>query len=142
YGAFGSITKERMEVVIEGTNAAVPGESAEWREYEFKGKPGNVRRRPSIVSPYHWKLDWQMWFAAMSPPTYHPWIFPFIGKLLAGDKKVLSLLAWNPFPDAPPKYIRARLYEYRFTKPGESSSDWWRRSYIREYLPPLSSEDI
>src|SRR5919204_4183038 len=67
YGAFGAVTRERFEIVVKGTGAEIPGPSAEWREYEFKGKPGDVNRRPCIVSPYHWKLDWQMWFAAPSP---------------------------------------------------------------------------
>src|SRR5581483_9481495 len=72
YGAFGAVTRERPEIIIKGTDADSPDGSAEWREYEFKGKPGDVNRRPCIVSPYHWKLDWQMWFAAMSAPEFHP----------------------------------------------------------------------
>lgn len=142
YGAFGSITRERMEVIIEGTAAAFPTGDAEWREYEFKGKPGDVRRRPAFVSPYHWKLDWQMWFAAMSAPSRHPWIFPFLRKLLEGDRAVLGLLAHNPFPAAPPLAVRAKLYSYRFTRPGDSRRHWWERTYVGEYLPPLTLEDL
>ena len=135
YGAFGSIGRQRPEIIIEGSL-----DGAAWREYEFKGKPGNPRRRPCIVSPYHWKLDWQMWFAAMSDYRYHPWILNLIAKLLQNDRPTLSLLVNNPFPDAPPQYVRAELYLYRFT---ESHADgaWWRRERLEPYLPPLSLKD-
>ena len=136
YGAFGAVTRERFEVVIKGTDAEVPDANAEWREYEFKGKPGDVNRRPCIVSPYHWRLDWQMWFAAMSPPEFHPWIFALVEKLLEGEKRILRLFARNPFPNAPPKFIRADWYRYQFTKPGDRG--WWARTYAGEYLPPIT----
>jgi Lipase maturation factor len=136
YGAFGAVTRERLEIVIKGTDADRPNESAQWREYEFKGKPGDVHRPPCIVSPYHWKLDWQMWFAAMSPPELHPWIFGVVEKLLEGDRKFLRLFAHNPFPNAPPKYIRADWYRYNFSKSGERA--WWTRSYVGTYLPPMT----
>jgi hypothetical protein len=136
YGAFGAVTRERFEVVIKGTDAEYPDANAEWREYEFKGKPGNVNRRPCIVSPYHWRLDWQMWFAAMSPPDLHPWIFALVQRLLEGEKRILRLFARNPFPNAPPKFIRADWYRYRFTKSGERG--WWTRTYVGEYLPPMT----
>ena len=136
YGAFGAVTRERFEVVIKGTDAEVPDANAEWREYEFKGKPGDVNRRPCIVSPYHWRLDWQMWFAAMSPPEFHPWIFALVEKLLGGEKRILRLFARNPFPNAPPKFIRADWYRYQFTKPGDRG--WWTRIYSGEYLPAIT----
>ncbi|PYK50465.1 MAG: hypothetical protein DME51_05850 [Verrucomicrobia bacterium] len=136
YGAFGAVTRERFEVVIKGTDAEVPDANAEWREYEFKGKPGDVNRRPCIVSPYHWRLDWQMWFAAMSPPEFHPWIFALVQRLLEGEKRILRLFARNPFPNAPPKFIRADWYRYQFTKPGDHG--WWMRTYSGEYLPPIT----
>ena len=136
YGAFGAVTRERFEVVIKGTDAEVPDADAKWREYEFKGKPGDVNRRPCIISPYHWRLDWQMWFAAMSPPEFHPWIFTLLEKLLEGEKRILRLFARNPFPNAPPKFIRADWYRYRFTKPGDR--DWWTRTYVGEYVPPIT----
>jgi lipase maturation factor len=136
YGAFGAVTRKRLEVVIKGTDAEFPDASAEWHEYEFKGKPGDVKRRPCIVSPYHWKLDWQMWFAAMSPPEFHSWIFALVQKLLQGEKRILRLFARNPFPNAPPKFIRADWYRYQFTKPGEPG--WWTRTFVGEYLPPMT----
>jgi hypothetical protein len=140
YGAFGSITRDRYEIIIEGTDAEVPTDAVPWREYEFKGKPGNPRRCPPLVSPYHWKLDWQMWFAAMSDYRYHPWIVNLVAKLLQNDKPVLGLLDNNPFPDAPPRFVRAELYLYHFT---ESHADgaWWKREHVGHYLPPLSMEN-
>ncbi len=136
YGAFGAVTRERFEVVIKGTDAEVPDANAEWREYEFKGKPGDVNRRPCIVSPYHWRLDWQMWFAAMSPPEFHPWIFALAQRLLEGEKRILPLFSRNPFQNAPPKFVRADWYRYQFTKPGDRG--WWTRTYAGEYLTPIS----
>jgi hypothetical protein len=138
YGAFGSITRERHEVVIEGTDAARPDETALWREYEFKAKPGDPTRAPSIVSPYHYKLDWQMWFAAMSPPEYHSWFYQLLGKLLEHDRPVLGLLARNPFPNSPPKFVRARLYTYHFAEPGDRAGRWWKRELAGEYVAPVA----
>lgn len=140
YGAFGSVTKTRMEIIVQGTEDRVLDESTQWREYEFKAKPGNVRRTPPVVSPYHYRLDWLMWFAAMSDYSYHPWFLNLVAKLLQGDRETLKLLAVNPFPKAPPQYIRAELYEYHFTRPAEKrkSGHGWSRTRWGEYLPPLS----
>lgn len=142
YGAFGSVTRVRREIIVEGTDDSFPTESSRWREYEFKAKPGNVKRRPPIVSPYHYRLDWLMWFAAMSEYYHHPWFLNLVAKLLAGDQDTLKLLAENPFPKAPPKYIRAGLYEYHFSGPQDKKQgNWWWRIPVGEYLPPLSLED-
>jgi hypothetical protein len=142
YGAFGAVTRDRMEIVIKGTNAESPGESAEWREYEFKGKPGDVRRRPRIVSPYHFKLDWQMWFAAKSLPPLNVWFIRLVERLLEGDRRILSLLADNPFPNGPPKFVRADWYRYEFTGPRDRGQGWWKRTFVAEYLRPMSLEDL
>jgi hypothetical protein len=138
YGAFGSIGRERYEIVIEGTADDDPS-TATWLPYEFRCKPGNVARRPCIVAPYQYRIDWQMWFAAMSDYRHHPWIVHFVYKLLSGDSGTLSLLATNPFEGRPPKWIRADLYRYRFTKWGDR--DWWTRTRAATYLPPLSADD-
>ncbi|HTS17115.1 MAG TPA: lipase maturation factor family protein [Verrucomicrobiae bacterium] len=140
YGAFGSITRERYEIIIEGTDSDSPTDDTPWREYEFKGKPGNPRRRPCIVSPYHWKLDWQMWFAAMSDYRDNPWILNLVAKLLQNDKPVLGLLANNPFPDKPPTFVRAELYLYHFTD-SHADGAWWKREHVGHYLPPLSLQN-
>jgi hypothetical protein len=137
YGAFGSITRQRYEIIVEGTDAAPDDDAATWKEYEFKGKPGDVRRRPPQVAPYHLRLDWLMWFAAMSSPFDHPWFVRLMAKLLQGDRATLSLLRHNPFPDKPPTAVRAQLFLYRFSTRGErrESRVWWVRTLVGEYFP-------
>jgi Lipase maturation factor len=139
YGAFGSITKERYEIVIEGTLDETITNATKWREYEFKGKPGDPARVPPQVAPYHMRLDWLMWFAAMSSAQDYPWFAELLLKLLEGDQPVLSLLRENPFPDRPPRWIRAQLYLYRFTSPEErrQSGHWWHRTFAATYFPAV-----
>jgi hypothetical protein len=139
YGAFGSVTRERDEVVIEGTDEAELGAATGWREYEFMGKPGDPSRRPPQVAPYHLRLDWLMWFAALSPAYAAEWFTRLVERLLENDAQTLRLLRRNPFPDAPPVYVRARMYRYRFTTPRErrETKAWWSRELIGEFLPPV-----
>lgn len=143
YGAFGSISRTRLEVVIEGTDERTVTPATVWHEYEFKGKPGALDVLPPQIAPYHLRLDWLMWFAAMSNYEDHPWFVNLIAKLLAGDRAVLSLLRRNPFEHGPPQYVRARLYEYHFTTPQEHQSNkaWWKRSLQREYFPAISLQN-
>jgi hypothetical protein len=140
YGAFGAITRPRYEIAVEGTEDAVPTPATRWREYEFKGKPAAPGRIPPQIAPYHLRLDWLMWFAAMSSHRSHPWFVHFIGKLLEGDRATLGLLKANPFPDRPPRYVRALLYEYQFTNPAERAENglWWKRRFVAVYFPPVS----
>ncbi|OBF02890.1 hypothetical protein A5730_23170 [Mycobacterium sp. ACS4054] len=140
YGAFGSIGRVRREVVIEGTDEAHLTNQTVWKEYEFKGKPGAMRRLPRQWAPYHLRLDWLMWFAAISPGYAQPWLTPFLQRLLRNDRPTLRLLRRNPFPDAPPRYVRALLYEYRFTTPAELHRDraWWHRTLIGGYVRPMA----
>ncbi|MEY2492168.1 MAG: hypothetical protein QOH24_1119 [Verrucomicrobiota bacterium] len=139
YGAFGSVGKERDEIIFEGTDDAVISGDTRWKEYEFKAKPGDPNRRPPFIAPYQPRLDWQIWFAAMASPADYPWTLHFVWRLLHNDLGTLSLLANNPFPNAPPHFIRARLYRYHFAPLGESA--WWRREPIGEWLPALSIDD-
>ena len=140
YGAFGTITRPRYEVIVEGTDENTLTPNTRWREYEFIGKPGDVNRIPPQVAPYHLRLDWLMWFAAFSSPGEHPWFISLMGKLLEGDKPVLGLLRVNPFPDAPPKFVRALLYEYDFANPEEHSRTGaiWDRKLVSLYFPEVS----
>jgi hypothetical protein len=140
YGAFGSITRTRDEIVIEGTDEDTPGPTTRWREYDFKGKPGDPSRRPPQVAPYHLRLDWLMWFAAMGDASQEPWFAPLLTKLLEGDRPTLGLLRFNPFPDRPPRYVRALLYEYHFTTPEERrrTGNWWKRELRGLYFPPAT----
>ncbi|AXK37075.1 lipase maturation factor family protein [Streptomyces armeniacus] len=142
YGAFGSVTRVRHEIVIEGTDdTEPPGPETVWREYEFKGKPGDVRRRPPQFAPYHLRLDWQMWFAALSPASARGWLGLFLLRLLRNDAPTLRLLRGNPFPDEPPAYVRALLYRYRFTTREErrETGAWWHRTLVRELIPPFGA---
>ena len=142
YGAFGTIGRERYQVVLEGTDAAVPDGEARWTEYLFECQPVDVYRRPCVISPYHYRLDWQMWFAAMSSFDREPWLVHFVYELLHGDEGALGLLAADgPFRDHPPRFIRARLFRYEFTRIGEPTRAWWRRTLVGEYAPPLSLND-
>ncbi|MFD3991517.1 lipase maturation factor family protein [Streptomyces sp. NPDC058583] len=138
YGAFGTVGRIRDEIVVEGTDDPVPHTGTVWREYGFKGKPGDPRRLPRQFAPYHLRLDWLMWFAALSPGYARDWFGPFVERLLDGDRDTLRLLAHNPFPDAPPTFVRARLYRYRYTTWRElrATGAWWHRTLVREYLPP------
>jgi hypothetical protein len=138
YGAFGHVGKERFEVVLQGTYDTTLDAATQWREYEFKCKPGDVQRRPCIVSPYHYRLDWQIWFAAMSDYARNPWLVHLVYKLLQDDEGALSLLDASPFDQGPPRFIRAELYRYQFTQLGDGNEAWWERQHVRSYLPPLA----
>jgi hypothetical protein len=142
YGAFGSVGRLRPEIVFEGTSDETITAESRWREYEFKCKPGDVMRRPCVIAPYQERIDWQLWFAAMSTPEEYPWTLHLVWKLLHNDQGALSLLAGNPFPDAPPHHIRARLYRYEFAPPGGPSGGWWKRTLVGEWVPPLSADDL
>src|ERR1700730_2995208 len=113
YGAFGTVGRERDEIIFEGTEDSVITGDTKWKEYEFTAKPGDPNRRPPLVAPYQPRIDWQIWFAAMASPAEYPWTLHFVWKLLYNDPGTLSLLANYPFPDAPPHYIWARLYRYQ-----------------------------
>jgi hypothetical protein len=141
YGAFGTIGRTRREVVIEGTDDPEVTAKTVWKEYEFKGKPGAVRRVPAQWAPYHLRLDWLMWFAAISPHYAYPWLRPFMLRLLQNDPATLRLLRHNPFPGSPPRYVRAQLYRYRFTTAAELRRDhaWWHRTLEGSYLRPMSA---
>jgi hypothetical protein len=140
YGAFGSVGRERREIVFEGTQDDLITSHTQWKEYQFPYKPGDPMRRPPIITPYYGRLDWQIWFAAMASPQDYPRALKFLWKLLQNDPGTLSLLANNPFPDSPPHYIRARLYKYQFAPPGEPA--WWQRTLLGDWLPPLTTSDL
>ncbi|MFF9765879.1 lipase maturation factor family protein [Streptomyces sp. NPDC014636] len=139
YGAFGSVSRVRYEVVVEGTLDDTPREDSDWREYAFRGKPGDPRRWPRQFAPYHLRLDWLMWFAALSPGYAGEWFGGLVERLLENDRDTLRLLRRSPFPPGtPPRYVRARLFRYRYTSWRElrETGACWERTYVREYLPP------
>ena len=141
YGAFGSVTRERYEMVVEGTDAPLDGD---WRPYEFPGKPTDTSARPPQIAPYHYRLGWQLWFAAMRPtPRRSPWFHRLLEKLLAGDDATQALLAHDPFDGDAPEYVRAVRYRYRFTTPAEraETGDWWVRERVGSYVRPVAADD-
>ena len=153
YGAFGQVGRERYEIVIEGTADRVITTATQWREYAFKAKPGDPRRTPPQIAPYHLRLDWLIWFLPFSVvvtpsgirvPGYSRWFFNFIQRLLTNNPSLLSLMGPNPFPDAPPTFIRALFYRYRYTTPEQKrqTGAWWSRQLLGTYLPPVSLDSL
>ncbi|HWG51222.1 MAG TPA: lipase maturation factor family protein [Candidatus Acidoferrales bacterium] len=149
YGAFGSVTRTRYEIVLEGTDEPILNERTQWHAYEFKAKPGDPRRMPPQLAPYHLRLDWLMWFLPFSVmvtgsgalvPGYEVWFMRFVQKLLQDDAAALTLIKHNPFRGKRPAFIRALYYEYHFTSRQEKreTGAWWTRRLIDEYLPPVS----
>lgn len=139
YGAFGTVSRTRYEVIVEGTPDEELSATTAWLEYEFKAKPGDLRRLPPQVAPYHLRLDWLMWFLPLSPAYGEGWFPAFLVRLLEGDPAVLRLLRRNPFPARPPVHIRARLFRYRYTTWAElrRTGAWWERQLVQDFVRPL-----
>ena len=153
YGAFGSVTKERYEIVIEGTESEDALDEASWIEYEFKGKPGPLNRTPPIVAPYHLRLDWMIWFLPFTVRVdrnriyvrgHRLWFIRLMMKLLENDQELLKLFKANPFKNHPPKYVRAKFYRYSFTTNFEKreNGNTWKREYLGEFCPELSLNSV
>jgi predicted DCC family thiol-disulfide oxidoreductase YuxK len=131
YGLFAVMTTQRGEIVIEGSNDGV-----QWREYQFRYKPGDVARRPPWNIPHQPRLDWQMWFAALDDPQRLPWFARFLAALLKNEPAVTALLEKNPFPDKPPLYVRAQYYDYTYASREERAKGlWWDRRLLGLYFP-------
>jgi lipase maturation factor 1 len=139
YGLFRVMTKDRCEIILEGS-----ADGIDWLPYEFKWKPGDVKRTPGWCAPHQPRLDWQMWFASLESPRENPWLVGLIVRLLQGSRDVNQLLAHDPFANKPPRYIRAMFYRYRFTTASElrQTGAWWKRQELREYLPTVSLEQL
>jgi hypothetical protein len=142
YGAFGSVGRERYNVIFEGTSDSLANDSANWKPYPYKGLPVALDQRSPQIAPYQLRLDWQMWFAAMSTPDEYPWTTTLVSKLLRNDPDALSLFAANPFPGKPPHYIRAVLYRYTFAPPNDPAHLYWHRQQIGDtWLPAMAKGD-
>lgn len=135
YGAFGSVGKTRYELIFEGTLAEEPDANAVWKPYEFPCKPGDVDRAPCVLGPYHRRLDWLIWFAAMSDTPRDAWVLHFIYKLLAGDAGIRRLVD-DPFDGTAPRWVRVRRFVYTF-----GDDTWWTRSHEQLWLPPIEVDD-
>ncbi len=145
YGAFGSVDRERHEVILEGTTDENPDEHAAWQQYELPCMPGDPRRRPCVVTPYHYRLDWQMWFVGNGAARGEgiddePWLVHLVWELLSGDATPRTLFARDPFAAEPPRWIRAGIWRYRFSDT-RARGEWWQRERVGEYLPPVSRFD-
>ena len=138
YGLFAVMTTSRPEIIILGSD-----DRENWYPYEFKWKPGNVVNKPEFVAPHQPRLDWQMWFAALSNYERNPWLIQFMIRLLQGSPPVVALLGSNPFPDRPPKYLQALVYDYRFSdaETRNREGSWWTRKLLRPYTPILQLPD-
>jgi len=141
YGAFGSVGKDRFNVVFEGTTDDTTGGKANWKPYIYKGLPVLLNQPPLQIAPYQLRLDWQMWFAAMSTADQYPWTYNLVWKLLHNDSGAVSLFAGNPFPNRPPRYMRAVIYRYAFAKPGNPHGLYWTRERLGDWMPVLSAND-
>lgn len=137
YGLFGSISKERYEIVFSGTRDSVLTLSTKWEEYEFYCKPGRIDRRPCWITPYHLRLDWQLWFSAMRPELQERYLTNLAEMMLRNDISLEALGIENPFRGGPaPVQVKMDLYRYQFTSPDEGNSNWWRREFIKPYMLP------
>ena len=145
--------RERNEIIIYGTNDRVITLATQWCEYCFKAKPGDLRRTPPQIAPYHLRLDWLIWFLPFSVvvtpsgirvPGYSRWFFNFIQRLLTNDRAVLNLMGPNPFPNRPPTFTRALFYRYRYTTPEQKrqTGAWWTRQLLGTYLPPINLDSL
>ena len=139
YGLFAHMTTSRPEIIVEGSR---DGET--WEAYEFKYKPGDLNHAPVWAQPHQPRLDWQMWFAALGSYRNNPWFVNFVYRLLQGTPEVLALLERNPFPDEPPRFVRAVMYDYHFTdfRERRETGAWWKRDNPRVYLPTVSLESF
>jgi hypothetical protein len=139
YGAFGTVGRERAQLVIEGTRDEVVGPETRWTAYQPRCQPADPARRPCWMSPYHHRLDWLLWFAAMGSPREYPWAVHLVAKLLEGDRDVVGLFAADPFGGALPRHVRVELYRYRLAAPGAPAP--WERTRLGPWLPPLARDD-
>ncbi|MGE3629878.1 MAG: lipase maturation factor family protein, partial [Sandaracinaceae bacterium] len=137
YGLFAVMTTERREIVIEGSL-----DGREWREYPFRDKPRDPRELPRWSAPHMPRLDWQMWFAALGDFGDSPWLLRFMRRLLEGQPGVLDLLADDPFDGHPPRFVRARVYDYRFGDMAhlEATGEYWIVTDEGAYGPTLRAE--
>ena len=139
YGLFRTMTIDRPEIVLEGS-----GDGLEWKSYDFKWKPDLLDERPRFVAPHQPRVAWQLWFAALERKFHNQsrnsrWIQSMLLQLLKGEESVKRLFREDPFPDDPPRFLRARLYLFEFTTPAErkKTGNWWKRTYAGEYLPEI-----
>jgi hypothetical protein len=135
YGLFAIMTTKRYEIIIEGSE-----DGKIWKEYLCWYKPSEITRRPRRISPYQPRLDWQMWFLPFDHFEGETWFHQFLYHLLKGTPEVLKLIRFNPFAEKPPTYIRALMYDYRFSTRKEKKEHgwWWHRDFVGLYSPIMA----
>lgn len=134
YGLFATMTKSRPEIIFEGSR-----DGAEWKEYDLIYKPGNLYHSPPIVAPHQPRLDWQLWFAALGSFQQNYWVQNFMVRMMENSPDVMSFFSLNPFEEEPPRFLRARLYNYEFASPSEITGEgkWWKRTLLGDYSPVM-----
>jgi hypothetical protein len=134
YGLFAVMTPHRFEIEFQGSD-----DGQNWTAYPFRYKPQDVHERPGIYAPYQPRFDWNLWFASLGSWMQNPLVPRTEELLLENDRDVLGLFAGNPFPNAPPKYVRAVLWQYWFSTPEEKRQQgvWWTRQYLGTYAPTI-----
>jgi lipase maturation factor 1 len=140
YGLFAVMTTTRREIIVEGS-----ADGKDWKPYEFKYKPGDLSKAPRWVAPFQPRLDWQMWFAALGDAKENRWFLSFLIQLLEGSPQATALLKTAPFsPEAPPHFIRAEIWNYRFTDRATraQTGNWWVRDNPQVYVPAFSLADV
>jgi predicted DCC family thiol-disulfide oxidoreductase YuxK len=139
YGLFAVMTTSRPEIVIEGSD-----DGTTWREYVLRYQPGPLTRGLPWNIPHQPRLDWQMWFAALDGAEANPWFQNLMLRLLEGSPPVLALFDSNPFPDHPPKLVRAELYDYKFAdwNVHAATGQWWVRELEGLYFPAVGLTDF
>ena len=137
YGLFAVMTRGRYEIEFQGSN-----DGQNWTAYLFRYKPQALNEAPGIYAPYQPRFDWNLWFASLGSWRQNGIVPDTEFRLLSNDPDVLALFAGNPFPKAPPKQIRAVLWQYWFTTMAEkrATGNWWRRQLLGLYAPALELE--
>jgi Lipase maturation factor len=134
YGLFAVMTRGRYEIEFQGSN-----DGQTWIAYPFRHKPQELDKPPRIYAPYQPRLDWNLWFASLGEWRDNPMVLRTQRRLLSNDPDVLALFAANPFPQGPPRRVRAVLWQYWFTSMAEKREHglWWRRELLGLYAPAI-----
>ena len=137
YGLFAVMTHERYEIEFQGS-----ADGRTWIAYPFRYKPQAIDRAPGIYAPYQPRFEWNLWFASLGSWREFRFVVWTEERLLKNDPDVLALFAKNPFAEAPPKQVRAVIYQYWFTdiKTKRVTGNWWRRELLGDYAPGLERQ--
>jgi hypothetical protein len=135
YGLFAVMTRGRYEIEFQGSN-----DGDTWITYPFQYKPQALNEPPGIYAPYQPRFEWNLWFASLGSWEHNDMVPLTEERLLVNDADVLALFRSNPFPQSPPRYVRAVLWQYWFTSMDEKrrTGNWWRREFLGLYAPEIT----